>query len=61
MFPARTGHAGRARPSDGSALRQVMERAMLSAIASQMGLPEGDPRVHEVFDRESRLLAEGST
>lgn len=34
-------------------LQQVMERAMLSAIASQMGLSEEDPRVREVFQRES--------
>lgn len=34
-----------------------MEGAMLSAIASQMGLPEEDSRVREVFKRESRLMA----
>ena len=37
-------------------MRRVMERAMLAAIASEMGLDETDPRVRKVFDRESRLM-----
>ncbi|CAM9166510.1 unnamed protein product [Sphacelaria rigidula] len=40
-------------------MRVVMERAMLSAIASQMGLPADDSRVREVFQRESRLMGGG--
>eukprot|EP00904_Undaria_pinnatifida_P010791 jgi/Undpi1/6842/HiC_scaffold_21.g09318.m1 len=40
-------------------MRRVMERAMLAAIASEMGLGETDPRVRKVFDRESRLMGGG--
>lgn len=40
-------------------MRRVMERAMLSVIAAQMGLAEDDPRVRHVFERESRLMAGG--
>ena len=40
-------------------MQRVMERAMLAAIAAQMGLPEGDPHVREVFERESRRMGAG--
>lgn len=40
-------------------MRQVIERAMRSAVASQMGLPEGDSRVGDVFEREIRLMGGG--
>eukprot|EP00752_Nemacystus_decipiens_P018694 g16758.t1 len=39
-----------------SIMRQVMERAMLAAVAAQMSLPEDDPSVREVVERESRLM-----
>lgn len=42
-----------------STIRQVMERAMLTAVADQMGLSEDDPSVREVFERESRLMGGG--
>ena len=38
-----------------------MERAMLTAVAAQMGLPEEDPSVREVFERESRLIGGGGS
>ena len=44
-----------------SMMRQVMERAMLTAVAAQMGLPEEDPSVREVFERESRLIGGGGS
>lgn len=31
---------------------------MLAAVAAQMGLAEGDPRVREMVDKESRLMGE---
>lgn len=40
-------------------MRELMEHAMLSAIATKMGLPENDSRVREVFHRESRRMAGG--
>lgn len=40
-------------------IRQVMERAMLAAVAAQMGLPEDDPSVRQVLERESRLMGGG--
>lgn len=45
----------------GSMLRQVMERAMLAAVAAQMSLPEDHPSVRAVFERESRLMSGGGT
>ncbi|CAM9512732.1 unnamed protein product [Ectocarpus sp. 12 AP-2014] len=39
--------------------RRVMERAMLAAIASQLGLAEDNPSVLAVFERESRLMGGG--
>lgn len=42
-----------------SMIQQIMERAMLAAVAAQMGLPEDDPSVREVFERESRLMGGG--
>lgn len=41
---------------DTSMIRQAMERAMLAAVAAQMGLPEDDPAVVEVLARESRHM-----
>ncbi|CAM9131247.1 unnamed protein product [Choristocarpus tenellus] len=50
-----TGMAGEGREGGGGgspALREVMEKAMRSAIASKMGLEENDPRVAEIYSRE---------
>ncbi|CAN0024786.1 unnamed protein product [Ectocarpus fasciculatus] len=56
-FPgtAGAGGAGLGNP----AFRRVMERAMLAAIASQLGLAEDNPSVLAVFERESRLMGGG--
>lgn len=43
----------------GNPMRRVLERAMLAAIASQLGLAEDNPSVLAIFERESRLMGGG--